>query len=226
MNMDEVVKTRYPRRQERARATRRAILAAARDLFVTQGYGATSLQAVGDRAGVAVQTVYAVFRNKRSILAEVLDVSIAGDDEQIVVNAREWMQPVWTAPTAADRLRAYAAAVRQIMDGAGEVFAVVAAAATSDPDLIELAEITEQRRRTGAATVIESIRSVGQLRPGLAPERAVDVLWLLNSPAIFGHLVRRAGWTPDEYEAWLAEAMTRELLDPSPPSRRPNRRTT
>lgn len=214
MERSESVKSRFPRRQERARTTRRAILASARNLFVTGGYGATSLQAIADGAGVAVQTVYAVFGNKRSILAELLDVSIAGDDEQVVVNARDWMRPVWEAPTAADRLRAYAAAVRRIMDGAGDVFAVVAAAATSDPHVVELADATEQRRRVGATSVIDSVRSVGKLRPGLTRRHAIDVLWLLNSPGVFAHLVRRAGWTPHQYQAWLAEAMITQLLAP------------
>jgi AcrR family transcriptional regulator len=207
------VTERFPRRRQRARATRRAVLAAARRLFVDDGYGATTIQAVADEAGVAVQTVYAAFGNKRTILAELLDVSIAGDDEQITVNAREWMRPVWEAPTAAERLRAYAAAVSRIMAGAGDVFAVVAAAAGTDPDVVELAATAEQRRRTGAATVVESVRSVGALRPGLDPERAVDILWLLNSPAVFAHLVRQAAWTREEYESWLADAMVRELLE-------------
>lgn len=211
--MSESVKPRFPRRQQRARATRRAVLAAARRLFVDEGYGATTIQAIADEAGVAVQTVYAAFGNKRSILAELLDVSIAGDDEQVVVNAREWMRPVWEAPTAAERLRAYASAVSRIMAGAGDVFAVVSAAAATDPDVVELADTAERRRRTGAASVIESIRSVGELRPGLDPERAVDVLWLLNSPAVFRHLVRQAGWSGDEYRSWLADTMMRELLD-------------
>lgn len=211
--MAETVKRRFPRREQRARATRRAVREAARRLFVGEGYGATTIQAIADEAGVAVQTVYAAFGNKRSILAELLDVSIAGDDEQVVVNAREWMRPVWEAPSAAERLRAYAAAVSRIMDGAGDVFAVVTAAAATDPDMVELAATTEERRRAGAAAVIESVRSVGELRSGLDPERAVDVLWLLNSPAVFRHLVRQAGWSRDEYESWLAGTMVRELLD-------------
>jgi|SoimicMinimDraft_8_1059736.scaffolds.fasta_scaffold14210_2 AcrR family transcriptional regulator len=211
--VSEPVKTKFPRREQRARATRRAVLAAARKLFVAEGYGATTIQAIADEADVAVQTVYAVFGNKRSILAELVDVSIAGDDAEIVVNAREWMRPVWEASTAAERLRAYAAAVRRIMDGAGDVFAVVAAAATIDPEVVELADITEQRRRAGARSVIDSLRSVGTLRPGLTPQRAIDVLWLLNSPAVFAHLVRRAGWSLDQYQAWLADAMVNELLD-------------
>lgn len=210
--MAELVKTEFPRRQRKARATRRAVLAAARTLFVTGGYGATTMQAIADEADVAVQTVYAIFGNKRSILAELLDVSVTGDDEEVVVNAREWMNPVWEAPTAAQRLHAYAAAVRRIMEGAGDVFAVVAAAATIDPDVTELAQATEQRRRTGATSVVDSIRSIAKLRSGISRQRAIDVLWLLNSPVVFSHFVRRAGWSTDQYQAWLANAMVHELL--------------
>lgn len=216
--MTDDVKPRFPRRHQRARATRRAVLDAARLLFVGDGYGATTIQAIAGEAGVAVQTVYAAFGNKRSILAELLDVSIAGDDEQVAVNSREWMRPVFEAPTADERLRAYASAVSRIMAGAGDVFAAVTAAAATDPDVVELAATTEQRRRTGAASVIESVQSVGRLRPGLDPERAVDVLWLLNSPVVYRHLVRQAGWSPDDYGAWLGDAMVRELLGEARPS--------
>lgn len=215
--VEQDAKTSYPRRQQRARATRRAILGAAKELFIAEGYGATTIQAIADEADVAVQTVYAAFGNKRTILSELVDVSIAGDDADVVVNAREWMRPVWEAPTAAERLQAYAGAVRRIMEGAGDVFAVVAAAPSTEPDVFDLAETTEQRRRAGATSVVDAVRSVGDLRPGLTRQAAIDVLWLLNGPAVFGHLVRRAGWSLDRYEAWLGDAMVRELLaDPEP----------
>jgi AcrR family transcriptional regulator len=215
MHVDRAVKPQFPRRQERARATRRAVLAAAARLFVAGGYGATTLQAIADDAGVAVQTVYAAFGNKRTILSHVIDIAIAGDDEQLAVNDREWMQPVWEAPSAADRLRAYASATRRIAASAGDVFAVLAAAAATDPDVVELAAAAEHRRHVGAASVIDSVRSIGGLRPGLTREQAVDVLWLLNSPAVFTHFVRQAGWSLDQYERWLADAMVRELLRPA-----------
>lgn len=211
-NVSEEVKARFPRRQERARATRLAVLDAARELFVADGYGATTIQAIADEAKVAVQTVYAVFGNKRAILSELLDVSIAGDGDQVVVNAREWMQPVWDAPTAPERLGAYAAAVARIMQSAGDVFAVVTAAAATDPEVIELADTTEARRRQGATAVVDSVRSVGALRPGLTADHAVDVLWLLNSPLVYTQLVRRAAWPVDRYQAWLADTMVQQLL--------------
>ena len=114
------------RRRSAARQTRRAILEAATGLFTTHGYGATSLQAIADEAGVAVQTIYATLRNKPTILAEALDLAIAGDDEAVAVNQRDWMNEVWTAPTGDQRLRAYARAVAQIMTRASEMFMVVA----------------------------------------------------------------------------------------------------
>lgn len=200
------------RRDRKARATRRAILDAARRLFVAHGYVGTTIQAIAEEADVAVQTVYAGFTNKRTILAEVLDVTIAGDDAEISVNAREWMRPVWEAPTADERLRGYAAAVRQIMDRAGDVFTVVTSAAEVDPEAVALSNETESRRRAGAASVVDAVLAVGRLRADLDRERAVDVLWLLNSPAVHRQLVRRSGWSAAEYERWLADSMVSQLL--------------
>lgn len=211
--MPEPVKRKYPRREQKARATRLAVLAAARKLFVAEGYGATTIKAIADEADVAVQTVYAVFGSKRSVLGELMDFAIAGDDAEIAINAREWMRPVWEAPTAQDRLRAYAVAVRRIMGSAADVFAVVASAATTDPDAVELAETTEQRRRTGAAMVVDSICAVGTLRSGLTAEHATDLLSLFNGPTVYLHLVRRAGWSAYQYQDWLADTLVGQLLD-------------
>ena len=191
-------------------------MAAAARLFVASGYGATTLQGVADEAGVAVQTIYAVFGNKRTLLEQLLDVAIAGDDEQVVVNDRDWMKPVFAAPSAVERLHAYAFVVRRINGRAGDLFGVLESAASIDGDLVGLAEMTESRRRTGAGSVIASVMAVGRLRKGLDVDHAVDVLWLLNGSAVFRHLVRNAGWSLDEYEQWLAMAMVEQLLGSAP----------
>ena len=80
-----VVKRRYEstHRQDQARQTRLAVLAAARTLFVASGYGPTTLAASAQEAGVAVQTVYKIFGNKKTLLSELVDLTIAGDDEPI-----------------------------------------------------------------------------------------------------------------------------------------------
>lgn len=203
-------------RRERARATKRKIVVSAIHLFVADGYGASAITAIAERAGVAPQTLYATFGTKRAILDAALDQAIAGDDEAVAVNDRDWMRDVFGAATAVERLSAYAGAVRRIMTNAGDMFNVVATAATIDPDIVDLAETAEARRLTGARSVVASVLTVSPLRDGLDADQAADVLALLNSPAAFNHLVRRRHWSLDAYELWLTESMNRELLPPAP----------
>ena len=206
------------RRQEQARQTRHAVLAAAGRLFTDAGYGATTLQQVADEAGVAVQTVYSTFGNKPALLEELLDTSIAGDDTPVAVNDRDWMHDVFQHPDPARRLDAYAAAVTGIHERAGDMFSVLRAAATTDPALVPLAATTEQRRRAGAASVVNGLETLGALRDDLTVDEAVDVLWTLNSSEIHQRLVRESGWSPDRFRAWLATTFRSALLAaPEPP---------
>ena len=70
-----------PRRREQALATRRAILDAARALFIERGYVATTIDAIAASATVSPETVYSTFGTKGSLLSALVDVSIAGDDD-------------------------------------------------------------------------------------------------------------------------------------------------
>ena len=83
---------RFPRRAERARQTRHQVVVAAIGCFVESGYPATTMADIAERAGVAVQTLYASFKTKRAILAQAIDVAIAGDDDAVPVNDRPWIR--------------------------------------------------------------------------------------------------------------------------------------
>lgn len=126
---------RPDKRAERSRRTREKIISAARDLFVAQGYGATSLQEVADRAGVAVQTVYFVFRNKRALFKDVVDTSIAGDAEPVATMDRDWFHAACAEPTAAGQLRAHVRGVRDILGRVAPIMPLIAAAAATDPEI-------------------------------------------------------------------------------------------
>ncbi|HEV8065835.1 MAG TPA: helix-turn-helix domain-containing protein, partial [Acidimicrobiales bacterium] len=76
------------RREAAARQTRRSIVAAARQLFVTLGYPSTTFATIADSAGVSVQTVYAHFAAKRDLLKQVIDEAVAGDDEPLPIRNR------------------------------------------------------------------------------------------------------------------------------------------
>src|SRR4028118_2077596 len=62
---------RLTHRQRRAPQRRRRIVDAAIRLFLERGYGLTTMEAIAAEAGVAVRTVYAIFKNKRAFLGEI-----------------------------------------------------------------------------------------------------------------------------------------------------------
>ena len=57
-----------PLRDEHARATHEAVVVAAHELFVQDGYAATSIRAIAARARVSEQTVYRLFGTKAGLL--------------------------------------------------------------------------------------------------------------------------------------------------------------
>ena len=87
--MPEGVKSSSPGRgQARTRLARRAVIGAARRLFIEGGYATTTIAAISRRADVPEPTVYRLFSSKLGILKVLLDVSIAGYDEPIAVHER------------------------------------------------------------------------------------------------------------------------------------------
>lgn len=224
--MDDVktkrVARRYvsPVREEAARRTRRAIVAAAGELFVGRGYAATSLADIAAAAGVARPTVFAVFGSKAAVLRQVLDESLAGDDEPVPVAKRSWFRPVWDATTAAEVLNAYARVCTIIGARSARIFEAVRRAADADPAVAELWSSLLNNRRAGAEMVIKQTQHVGSLRKGVRIDRAIDLLTLFNDPGHYHALVITRSWPEKAFTTWLAEQMRHNLLPTDAPVRR------
>jgi AcrR family transcriptional regulator len=124
-----------PLREEHARRTRAAIVAAAGELFTARGYAATSLADVAAAAGVARPTVFAAFGSKPALLRQVLDQALAGDDEPVPVAARPWFRPVWDATTQEGVLGAYARVCTLIGGRAAQIFEAVRRSAGASPEV-------------------------------------------------------------------------------------------
>jgi AcrR family transcriptional regulator len=206
---------RSPVREESARRTRRAVVTAAAALFAERGYTAASLREVADVAGVARPTVAAVFGSKPALLRQVVDEALAGDDEAVPVADRPWFAPVWEAERPSEVLEAYAGVCTLIGRRAARVFEVVHQAAAESAEIAELWETLVHHRRLGSQMVVRRAREKGSLRPDLGEEEAIDALWVLNDPAIYGSLVLTRGWTEDRHRAWLAGQMRAAVL-PAP----------
>jgi AcrR family transcriptional regulator len=208
----DAVKRSYdaPRRDAAARLTRRAVLEAARDLFVTVGWAATTVSQVAERAGVSRPTVFAV-GTKAELLSLARDIALAGDDEQVAVSARAHVQDLLAEPSLERTLDLIAAHVRRLQSRYAALDTVLQAAAGADAECRALWETSEGQRRSGAQLFRANLATKGALA---VPEtEAVDVLWVLMASESYRRLVLESGWTPDRYEQWLA-GLLRALLLP------------
>jgi AcrR family transcriptional regulator len=207
-------KRRYDstRRQQQAKETRRAILDAAAVLFVDPGYAATPLTTVAAKAGVAVQTVYAVFGTKRQLLSELVDVTIAGDDEPVALPDRAFVAEINALVGAAAKLTRYAQHLAQTNARTAEVILALAGAATADPDAAAIWRKNQEQRRFGMRAFAASLMATGDLRPDLDVEQVADVLWLGMDVRNYDWLVRQRGWTLDQYQDWYVRTMSGALL--------------
>ena len=201
-----------PMRAESAKRTQRAIVAAARELFLHRGYTATSLRDVAEAAGVARPTVAAAFGSKPALLRRIVDEALAGDDEPVPVAQRPWFAPVWQAATPAGVLDAYAGVAVLINVRTAGLFEVVHRAAGGSPELNELWANLEGNRRIGAAAVVNHARTLGPIRDDLDLDHVADALWTLNDPALYARLVLEKGWSEADYRRFLARQMAAAVL--------------
>jgi AcrR family transcriptional regulator len=193
-------------RGDHVRLTRRRIIDAARELFLTRGYTGTTIEAIAHAAGVSVQTVYNSVGNKAAVLTAVYDTTLAGDDSAVTIADRPTFQAVLEATSARACLARYAALSRELGERAVPLVAMILAEAGT-PDVRALAERAESQRALGTATVARHVADRFGLAPRLTVDEAADVLWTLTGPETMIRLVSRRGWTWDRYECWLAAAM-------------------
>lgn len=214
------------RRARRSARTRKAILDAAGVLFAERGYSATTIDAIAEAADVAVETVYARFKNKRSILAAYLDVSVVGDDNRVPLLERDEVRAVAVEADQHRQVRLLAHLARTILERADPAQQVLHGAAASDRSLEELISIDDQRRRITHRAFIDMLIRNGPLRPGLSVEDATDTYSALSNPGTYSFMTCRRRWTPDKFEKWIGDCFETLLLPkespipkPSPPRR-------
>jgi AcrR family transcriptional regulator len=201
------------RRRDQARQTRRAILEAARRLFLERGYAGTTIGAVADEAGVSVETVYKAFGNKARLVKEVFDFAIAGDDEPIPMLQREMVARISAERDPRRKLQMYGEHLATAGPRAGSLQLLIRSAAASHPDAATVWDQMLTERLTGMTEFARHLHEGGFLRSGISLDDARDVLWTYNSVELYELLVVQRAWDPERYGRWIAEAMIAALLD-------------
>ncbi len=205
---------RAPQRAARAAATRRAVLDGAKDLFVERGYRATTVADIAERAGVAVDTLYATVGRKPEILRELVETAISGTGEVVPAQQRAYVLAIGAATDVETKLAIYAAAITAIQSRLAPIFLTLRDAAVSDAGCAALWREISERRARNMREFAADLRTTGRLRHDLTDADVADVIWTMNAAEYWDLLVGQRGWQPEQFQDWLADAWSRLLLEP------------
>ena len=196
-------------RGTRTRITRRKIVSAAAELFVADGYHATTLEQIATRAGVAVQTVYFHFGNKRSVLKEAVDVAAVGDELPVAMLDRPWLEEARAEPDPRRVIELWVGYGRGILTRVGPIMRVVRDAAVVDPEMAEQWDANETQTAAAFRVLAEQLDLMGALRVPI--DEATDILCALSGLGMYLVLADR-GWTTQQWERFVVDALTHALL--------------
>jgi AcrR family transcriptional regulator len=197
------------RRRAAAQANRRAILEACRDLLLRDGYQATTIRAVADRANLSPETVYKAFGSKPQMMKALWDITLAGDDDSLTMAERPELRTVLSTPDPHLKLKLYAAFVSGVHERLATLFTLVTGA---DPEVAQLLATTEQERLTGVSAFVAHLADEGILRTGADQSATADACWALTSPHLFIQLTAVRQWNVGAYRQWLTDMLTATLL--------------
>jgi AcrR family transcriptional regulator len=211
--MSRPVKRPYDstRRQAQAKETRRRIIGAAKELFISQGYGQTTLVQVADEAGVAVETVYAAFRNKRGLLRRVWFFESRGDEEEVTLYERAEMQAILAEPDLLRRIRKHAVFVTAFNHRMVPLVAAVTGAASSEPGAVAMLAEWSDRRLDVATKYAKAAADTGQL--AIDADECRDILYATMDGTLYQRLVGERGWSDERYADWLASIWLRLFVE-------------
>jgi AcrR family transcriptional regulator len=200
------------RRRAQAAETRRQIVETAFRLFKERGYAGATIEAIALEAGVAPETIYSVFGNKRAILMHLVQISVGGDDEATPLLQRPGPQKVLLELDPSRQLHLFSEDMANILQRVAPVFEIMRLAAKTEPDIAELLNNLLKERLENLGLFVQSLLAHGPLREGLDVTQATEIVWTITSPEVFNLLIIDRGWSKDKYIQWLADTLSRLLL--------------
>jgi AcrR family transcriptional regulator len=179
-------------------------------LFVRRGYGRTTLAEVARVAGVAVETVYAAYRNKPTLLRQVWYATFRGDDEDIRFLDRPEMRAVLLEPDLATRLRAHAVVVAPVFRRITPLFRALQGAATTEPAAAAMLAEFDKRRLDAAGHYARAAAATGQL--AVSERECRDLLAATLDGALWHRLVEERDWSDNQFAQLLGTMWVAALV--------------
>lgn len=201
------------------RETRRKLLVAGADVFAEMGYVSATVSKIAARADVSVQSLYHAWGSKRGLLRGITVAALFGETEEppeltelapVILDA---MGDIDTSDPDV-LITAWSHQYRLLAERAASAWQTHRDASAVDAEIAaDWQQLQEVRRRS--LTQISDMIPTRRLRRGLTKQTAGDTAWCIASPETYELLVTRAGYTMDEYEAWVSSTLKAALLRPT-----------
>ena len=210
--MEPVKRRRYDasRRQEQARLTREAIIAAARSRFLHDGYATTTIASIAADAGASADTIYKSFGGKAGLLRAMCQDALAGPGPVPAEQRSDAMQADQSDPSR--MLRGLGTLTAEVAPRIAPLLLLLARAAETDTEVAQLRAGLDVARLARMTQVAEILAGKARLRPGLSVQEAAEIMWTYSSPELYGLLVVSRGWSPDRYGEFVGESLVDALL--------------
>ena len=199
-----------PVRDEQAARTRARILDAAAELFLDRGYGRTTIQGIADQAGVARDTVHAVFGSKARVLTALIDVRLVPDGSVANITERPEARSIRDEVDQRTQIERFATFIAGVSTQLRPVFEILRTASAVEPEMAEVFAEMDRARMKNFETYAEWIAARGPLR--VSTRRATEIMWAVASPDVGRMLCDELGWSQADHAAWLADTLVRTLL--------------
>jgi AcrR family transcriptional regulator len=199
-------------RDEQARRTRRAIVTAAHDLFLAQGYAATTIDGIAEAAHVSRRTVFNSVGGKVALLKLALDWAIVGDDEPIALADRPAIKAILAESDPRKALMLWVQTVSDVAARTSPLGEVLIAAADIDPAAARLLAEAGRNRMSGATVFIRYLASLDGLAVGITEQRAAELCWALTDGHLYRLLVAQHSWGTAGFNRWLSDSLAATLL--------------
>jgi AcrR family transcriptional regulator len=199
------------RRRQAAEESRRTILARARELFLLQGFGATTISEIAAASAVSAESIYKNFGGKAGLVRALHQQSLLGKAGPPAEQRSDLAQV--TADNPRELMEQFGRFTAEVSPLAAPITLLIRdAAATGDADMASLLKDLDDARHRRMLHNARQLIARGLLRPGLDAEEAADIMFACTTPELFESLVLKRGWSSEQYGRFIASALTANLL--------------
>lgn len=193
-------------RDAQALKTKTAILESAKTLFQEEGFDRVTIEKLAKAASVSMPTIYALFKSKRGVLQALIDEAMPSDHFTALVD------DAMHEASIQKRMAITAKMARQIYEAESELMDILRGASVVAPEFKELEKEREERRYDRQLDFVKALMKEKALAKGLTLEKARDILWAMTGRDLYRLFVVERGWSSEQYETWLTNALGQALL--------------